>query len=220
MSKLGNLGRVWKTAWREVRESEPDLDEQVEYWESNRPENHDLTAFYETYVWAVYFTGIKVAVIEAISDQIATALREFDLDAIASDPETVRTGLLNVFGHRQKADSVIATALRLHEEPDFWDRLNTKPVPEVLATLCTLPYIGPRNRFHITRNMGWDTPMYSGFTEALAESLGTDCETLMSALAKVAERRVNTTDIVIGMWSRLHSTEEGCIDRVHALLGL
>jgi hypothetical protein len=54
----------------------------------------------------------------------------------------------------------------------------------------------------------------------LAESLGTDCETLMSALAKAAERRVNTTDIVIGMWSRLHATEEECIERVHALLGL
>lgn len=217
---LGNVRRLWETAYREVREVEPDLDDQILYYETNRPESHTLQGFYETYVWAIYFTGMKVSVIESKSEQIAGALQGFDVATIAAEPDEVRDELLAVFGHRKKAEAAIATAIRLNQHPADWERLQRLALEEALAELLTYPYIGNQNRYHIARNLGWDVAMTGGFSGALAASLNTTSESLVGALAKAAGKRLNTTDIILGSWSRLpcHSTQEDCIQRTRALL--
>lgn len=112
MAKIGNVKRLWQTAYRRVRREEPDLEHDSAYWERMSPDSMSLETFYRTYSFAVLFTGMKVSVIESLDEEIAAALFGFNIDQIAENPEGARENLLNVFGHRQKADAIISTALR------------------------------------------------------------------------------------------------------------
>lgn len=220
MAKIGNVKRLWQTAYLRVRREEPDLERDIEYWEGLSPQSASLERFYRVYCFAVLFTGMKVAVIESLEEEIATALFGFNIDEIADNPEGARENLLTVFGHRQKAAAIIATALRLKERPGEWDLIKAMPASAALDVLLSYKYIGPQNRYHIARNLGWDVGMDSGFTAALAQSLGLTSAELMGSIAEVAGMRMNTTDIIMGMWSRLHDTEGEAIQAAHALLGL
>lgn len=91
---------------------------------------------------------------------------------------------------------------------------------DALDVLLSSKYIGPQNRYHIARNLGWDVAMDSGFTAALAQSLGLTSAGLIDTIAEVSGLRLNTTDIIMGSWSRLYDTEGEAVQAAHTLLGL
>lgn len=218
----GNLKRFWRKALQEVLEDQPEVESEIERWESLSPADSDLADFYGTYVWAVYNAGFKIEVLDSLWGRLREALCDFDVDAVAANRDVVRSTLMTIVSHSKKTDAVVETAVKLARRPQLWDRMQRLSSSAFLDEVQEFKGIGPDNRYHVARNLGWNVPNHSGFTRALAEDLRTDCDTLMGYISKVSGFRISTTDIIIGIWSRLpdHESDQECIERFRLLIGL
>lgn len=218
----GNLACAWQTAYGEVLASHPETEARIHSWEKESPMGYGLHQFYEAYLWAVYSVGMKIELLESVWAELRNAARACDVQAIAAEKEAVRSELLALVKHKQKADAAIDTAVKLARRPQLWERMQRMSKDAVLDELAGFRGIGRESRYQIARNLGWDLPTHSGFTKALAENLRTDCNTLMTYLARAAGLRVSTTDIIMGLWSRLplHGSAQKAVERFRGLIGL
>lgn len=218
----GNLERVWQTALTEVRMDDPGIDEEIEAWEAQTPVNRSLQDFYQNYVWAVYNAGFKIEVLDSLWDRLIEALCNFDVEAISANRVAVRAALLEIISNPRKAEAVVDTAIKLARRPQLWERMQRMTSAAFLDEVQEFKGIGPDNRYHVARNLGWNVPTHGGFTRALADNLQTDCDTLMTYIARASGLKLSTTDTVIGLWRRLecHESDQHCIERFRILIGL
>lgn len=214
------LGKAWKPILRELKVSEPDIDEEIDYYEQSCPADFTLENFFGEYVWTVYCTGLRTDVIDGCWDGISRALRDFDVHRVSAERDVALVDLLTVFNNKVKANNVIGTAVLLAEHPKEWDRLQRMPAPEALDEVVKYRGIGANNRYHLLRSLGWDVPTHSGFTRTLVESLQTDPNTLVASLARESKLKISTTDIMLWRWSRLYRTQQEAVERFQTLIGL
>jgi len=107
----------------------------------------------EEYAWVVFSSGMSNAVIEAKWREITEAFRYFNPNKIMEDPDAVRRNALDVFRHQKKVDAVIQVARLLFEE-GLALRLKIKEDP--LSALNGLPFMGPKTKYHLARNLGFN----------------------------------------------------------------
>lgn len=218
---LTGLKRVWNTAVREIAERRPGIADEIADWESNRPENCSVEDFYADYVWAVYCAGFKIEILEKLWSGIQNALYDFDVNAIAENLDEARENLLTVIRNSRKADCVLDTATVLARNPEIWERIQTMTADAALEEIQHFKGVGPVNSYHIVRNLGWAVAHHGGLTEALADGLGVDCDTLMEQLSRASGKRVSTVDWVMRIWRReVHESDEETVDRFRALVAL
>lgn len=216
----GRLDRACKTILKELRAQDSDTDEKIAADERAYPANYTIEDFFEAYVWVVYDTGLKSAVVGACWERISQALRGFDVGRVAAERDAVLVELLTVFNNKVKANNVITMAARLANRPQDWTRLQRMSAAAALDEVGGYPGIGPDSRYHLVRDLGWDVATHIGFTKALAESLRTDPDTLMEYLARESKLRVSTIDSVVWRWSCLYSTQREGAERFRTLIGL
>jgi len=216
------MKRFWRTALAEVMEDRPEIEQDIEDWEAMSPGDFTLPDFYCEYVWAVYNAGFKIEVLETLWDRISEALYGFDVEQVSANRHDVRSNLMAIVSHKHKSEAVVDTAIKLARRPQIWDRLQRMSASAFLDEVLEFKGIGPENRYHVARNLGWNVPTHSGFTKALADNLRTDCDTLMTYISGASGMKVSTTDTVVGIWHRLprHESDEHCIGRFRALIGL
>lgn len=212
--------KVWDAILQKIMEDDAEIKQEIEFWEQRQPSQCSLEEFFAEYTWVVYVAGFNAWILHDHWDAIQSALRDFNVMNVAKEPEAVREELLHIIGNHRKADYVIRTALNLASDPETWSRLQAMGPEAALNEVLKFPGIGPKNRYHLLRNLGWDVCNHDGITEMLADCLETDCDTLLRHLSEVSGLRITTTDILLRYWSDLYETYEDCIEKFRALIVL
>jgi hypothetical protein len=120
-----------------------------------RPEQITRQTFLEAYIATVLGSGYKWSIVEGFLPQFKAALRNYDVDAIASAPNDIRVAALNVFHHERKIDAIIWMAQRLASEE--WDQFKAHLTgADRLEFIDSFHYIGPVTKYELAKNIGLD----------------------------------------------------------------
>ena len=166
-------------------------------WCDKRPsfDMVDVNTFLREYAWVVFNSGMRNAVIEAKWNGICKAFQYFHVDEIVKDQDAVLRNALKVFGNYKKVYAVVEVARdRLqHGFLTFKDKVKADP----LATLDSLPFIGPVTKFHLARNLGFDYVKPDRHLVRLALKYDTTPLALCRTIHEKTGRRLGTIDVVL-----------------------
>lgn len=148
----------------------------------------------EQYAWVVFSSGMRNAVIKAKWREITKAFRDFNPTKIMEDPDAVRRNALNVFGHQKKVDAVIQmTRLLLKEGLAL--RLKIKEDP--LNAINRLPFMGPKTKYHLARNLGFNYIKPDRHLVRLASKYEMTPSELCELIHQKTGRRLATIDAIL-----------------------
>lgn len=159
-------------------------------------------SFLEQAAWVVLSAGMAAYVVSQRFPDIRAALHQFDLDAIAADPQC-RPRLLNVFNHPQKIDAILAIADFAQSKGDGYIRNLVTTADR--GALMSLPYIGPVTVVHLLKNLGIATVKPDRHLARLAHRLNADVEAMCTEISEYFGEPASVVDIVLWRWSTLHS---------------
>lgn len=148
--------------------------------------------FFEEYVWAVLSAGMGEKVVEKIFPKIMHNI---------NSPNKLRS----IFAHKGKVDAILYTKKNLDT---IWKSLNSiKSFDEKIEFLDSLKYIGEVNKYHLARNIGFNTAKPDRHLVRIARHYKTTPEDLCNKLAKETGDKVGVVDAVL--W---RASERGLID--------
>ncbi len=199
------LGRNNRAGWQAIEKAAFGCEgvyDDVEYFEELFPKDASVEDFYGEYLYAMFAAGIgNTKGFETHFGKIRSVTDNCNPVFVAADPDGVRSDLLKVNRNAKKVDWAVNMALELRSNPQRWLNLQPLGLHEVLVELKKLPGIGSTNRYHMARNLGWDTPVIGGFTGYLADQLGCAPEDLVQAIGRLAKRRTGTVDYILWAWA-------------------
>lgn len=184
-----------------LRATDPDPEARLNEWRSERPENRTDRDLLAEYGWVVVSCGMTAHVTGRLWPRLTAAFRRWDPAAVAAAPRDVQVEALSVLKHPRKIGAILAFADSLDRHPGQMQRLAALPVPEVLAWLQTLPWVGPVSRCHLARNLGWDVVVQTGPVVRLAACLGLTPDQLVQETAARVGERIRVVDLVLWNWA-------------------
>lgn len=110
----------------------------------------DQRIFIEQYLWVIYVSGFRNAVVEKHIGAITTAFHDLDLDRIVA-MESIDASTLPIRNQR-KADAFLKGCKLIHREGwvDFKERLHERG----RMALMELPFMGPATSQHMALALG------------------------------------------------------------------
>lgn len=169
----------------------------------------DVTAasFLEQAAWVVLSAGMAEHVVSQRFPDIRAALHQFDLEAIAADPECRQT-LLGVFNHPQKIDAILAIANFARAKGDEYIR--DLIITADQGALMTLPYIGPVTVLHLLKNLGMPIVKPDRHLVRLARRFDAEVDAMCTEISEYFGEPPAVVDIVLWRWSTLHGRCSEC----------
>lgn len=195
-----NTHALYEHALDHLRATEADPEGLLAQWRSETPDRCTDRDLFREYGWVVGACGLTPQVIMKAWDRLGEAFWAWDPVAVASRRTDCRIAALNVVRNPRKIDAILNFADDLAREPGLMQRLASLPLKEVLARLVTLPWVGVNNRFHLTRNLGWDVVVKTGPVPRLAAYLEMTPDDLCGRIAEETGERVRTVDLVLWNW--------------------
>lgn len=195
-----NHRALYEHALDHLRATEPDPDGLLDQWRRERPENRTDRDLLAEYAWVVVSCGMTAHVTDRLWPGLSAAFRNWDPAAVAAAARDAQIEALSVLKHPRKIGAILAMADSLAEQPGQMARLAARPVPEALAWLQTLPWVGPTSRYHLARNLGWDVVVQTGPVPRLAAFLETTPDDLVRRTAGEVGERIRVVDLVLWNW--------------------
>ena len=113
-------------------------------------EDVGLKAFLRQYLWVIYVSGFRNAVVEKHFDSLKIGFHDLDLDRIAA-LESIDARTLPIRNQR-KADAFLEGCRLIHREG--WDAFKERLREARRATLSELPFMGPATSRHMALALG------------------------------------------------------------------
>jgi hypothetical protein len=170
----------------------------LDQWRHQYPNQLSDRDLLEEYGWVVVSCGLTPHVSFKLWPSLTEAFRSWNPAAILE--RECRTAALSVLKSARKIDAILQMAESLRQEPGQMARLAAMPVKEALASLGTLPWVGPTNRYHMARNIGFDLCVRTGPVVRLAAYLNQAPEELCGEIAALTGERLRTVDLAIWKW--------------------
>ncbi len=169
-------------------------------WRLETPAACDDRDLLREYAWVVGSCGLTPQVMERLWTGLTSAFHDWDTGEVAGRAIEVRIAALAVLRNQRKIDAILTRADDLARHPGEMQRLAALSVSHLLAQLATLPWVGPTNRYHLARNLGWDVVVRTGAVPRLAGFLETTPDTLCTRIAAQTGERIRTVDLVLWYW--------------------
>lgn len=195
-----NTELLWEHVLNYLMAADSHPSETLDRWRSERPEACDDRDLLREYAWVVGSCGLTPQVLERLWTRLTTAFLDWDTGEVAGRAIEVRAAALGVMRNQRKIEAVLTMADDLARRPGQMARLAVLPVDQVPARLSTLPWVGPTNRYHLARNLGWDVVVRTGAVPRLAGFLETTPEALCARIAADTGERIRTVDLVLWNW--------------------
>lgn len=192
-----NYLALWDHALEHLRRTQPEWESLLDGWRAERPEQKADRDLLAEYGWVVACCGLTARAILPRWERLGAALGDWVPDRAAAAP---REQVLQVLANPRKVDAIQALAADLARAPGQMARLAARPLAEVLAWMASLPFIGPNNRYHLARNLGWDVVVRNGPVPRLAGLLGTSADLLCGAISDATGERLRVVDLVLWQW--------------------
>lgn len=109
-----------------------------------------LKRFLQTYLWVIYVSGFRNAVVKRHFRDLRAAFHDLDLDAIAA-MDSIDANLLPIQNQR-KADAFLRGCSSIHAEG--WKRFKRRVSTGGRTVLRELPWIGPATSQHMALVLG------------------------------------------------------------------
>jgi len=213
-----NILALWEHALDHINATARDPAALLAEWRSDHPSKWTDRELLAEYGWVVGSCGLTPHVMLKKWEALGGAFRGWNPAAVAEEPIAVRTAALAVMKSPRKWDAVIAFAEDLARHPGQMQRLAARPLPEVLAWMRTLPWVGENNCYHMARNLGWDCVVKTGPVVRLAAYLEMSAEDLCGRIAAETGERVRTVDL--GLWYWGHEVGDAAMKEMASLFRL
>lgn len=190
-----NYLALWDHVLDHVRAKGTDLDE----WRRQTVDRLTDRDLLEAYGWVVISCGLTPAVSFKLWPRLTEAFANWEPERIEYVP--ARTGALAVIKSARKIDAILQMADSLRREPGQMSRLAQMEVKEAVKWLMTLPWVGPNNRYHLARNLGFDCCVRTGPVPRIAAYLNMEADELCAEIADLTGERIRTVDLAIWQWA-------------------
>lgn len=140
------------------------------------------------YAYVVYCSGFKQKVVEKYWQDLNIAYYNFVSELIEDKAEEVRGRALQYIRHERKVDAIIETAKWLRDMTfDEWQKYKRKITPDDKFQILTeLKYIGGITKYHLARNIGFDTIKPDRHLDRIAASFGMDPFEMCRKLSEIS----------------------------------
>lgn len=148
-------------------------------WQESLKPCEDADVFFGQYMWVVLSAGMKNQIARIIEDRIHHAWEN-------KQPTS------SAFGHKGKVaaiDHVLINRYRIFAE--------YRSSSDKIEYLATLPWIGDITKWHLAKNLGFDTAKPDRHLVRIAERLKTSPLELCQRLADATGYRIATVDLII-----------------------
>ena len=161
----------------------------------------DLWRFLRTYLWVIYVSGFRNAVVKKHIDAIIATFHELDLDQIVA-MESVDADVLPIRNQR-KADAFLKGCKMIHSEG--WENLKQR-LKEVGSTgLEELPWIGPATKQHMALVLGIeDTEKCDTWIKQCANSCSATVDQMVTFLSEEYDLTRQQVDNYLWQYCRDH----------------
>lgn len=195
-----NTRMLWEHALDHLHATADHPQQLLDQWRGETPARCTDKDLLMEYAWVVFSCGLTPQVIQRSWSRLGEAFHGWDPARVSAHSSHVRISALEVMRNPRKIDAVLDFAGDLSDNPGSMAQLAALPVKEALARLSTLPWVGPNNRYHLARNLGWDVVVKTGPVPRLAAYLNTASEQLCQTIATETGERVRTVDLVLWYW--------------------
>jgi len=174
-----------------VRENYPEDLEWSKHQVSVEPlEEIDKAIFLREYAYVVYCSGFKQSTVEKHWPDLYKTYHEFNPALISQSKEQTRERALKYIGNKRKVESVLNTAEQL-KDMTWGNWINYKQqikdsVPG-FDILEELPFIGPKTKFHLARNMGFNVAKPDRHLERIAAAYKMTTASMCKYLSEKSE---------------------------------
>ena len=110
----------------------------------------DLEQFLRKYLWVIYVSGFRNAVVEKHFETIKASFHDLDLDKIAA-MRSINADRLPI-RHQQKADAFLRGCKEIHGKG--WKTFKGKLKQNGMVALEVLPWMGPKTKKHLAKILG------------------------------------------------------------------
>lgn len=192
-----NYLAIWEHALDHLRASDPDWAQTLESWRSERPDRKSDRDLMMEYGWVVACCGMTAKAILPRWERLSAALGDWEPARATGAP---LPEVLAVLNNRRKILAIQQFAADLAADPGQMARLAEMEPKQALAWFGTLPWVGPNNRYHLARNLGWDVIVTNGPVPRFAAMLELNAEELCAGIAAETGERLRTVDLVLWHW--------------------
>lgn len=148
-----------------------------------RPPNFDevdLEQFLRKYLWVIYVSRFRNAVVQKHFDTIKASFHDLDLDKIAA-MKSINADRLPI-RHQRKADAFLRGCKEIHGAG--WKAFKKRLKQGGMDALEVLPWMGPATKQHLAKILGLkDTEKSDTWIKQCAESCDAPVEQLITFLS-------------------------------------
>jgi hypothetical protein len=195
-----NTQLLWEHALDHLRATAENPEALLAQWRSETPGQFADRDLFMEYAWVVACCGLTPQVVMKRWEQLGAAFWGWNPGEVARHRVDAQVAALELMRNPRKIKAILDFADDLAREPGWMERLAPLPAAEALAKLTTLPWVGPNNKYHLARNLGWDVVVKQGPVVRLAAYLEMTAEELCGRIAGEAGERVRTVDLVLWHW--------------------
>jgi hypothetical protein len=192
-----NYLAIWDHALDHLKQADPAWEQTLAHWRAERPDQKSDRDLMAEYAWVVACCGMTAKAILPRWERLGAALGNWDPPKAAAAP---LQEVLAVLNNRRKIIAIQQFAADLASNPGQMARLAAMEPKQALAWLGTLPWVGPNNRHHLARNLGWDTIVTNGPVPRFAAMLQLSSEELCAGIAAETGERIRTVDLLLWHW--------------------
>lgn len=168
--------------------------------------NTNLTPalFWREYIWCVYTSGFNAKIVSQKIDAILAAYGDWKQ---AKDPTFIWEELQHLIANKQKYFAIRKTRILMQEMG--WPAFRQRYLNHV-DSMSGLPFIGEVTKYHLARNLGFNTVKPDVHLNRLARRFGcADAYALCSRICNQTERAepLGVVDFVLWAWSAAFGTQ-------------
>ena len=146
--------------------------------------------FFGEYIWVVYSSGFKVSRLESLKKGLYRAYGDYRALDVGH-----RENVLNVINNKSKWNAVYRTAVAM--QMFDWDDFKETYL-DTIDSMMGLDFIGPKTKYHLARNLGFDVAKPDRWMCRLTEKLGWESvDSMCSYLSKKHDLKVKEIDLIL-----------------------
>ena len=186
-SILKNIEEIFQEAEKFVKENYPDDLE----W-SRQVGGFLITKVYfmQEYAYVVYCSGYKQSIVRRHWNDLCEIYHYFSPSAIVRYKDLIREKASTHIANKKKIDAILTTAEKINpmsmsEWQSFKNRIKHE---DFFAALLELPFIGPITKYHLARNLGFDTIKPDVHLQRMADHFGRSPFEMCKELSEKSEQ--------------------------------
>jgi len=162
-----------------------------------------IPIFLREYAYVVYCSGFKQSIVEKHWPHLYYIYKGFNPQSIIRNKEDVKREALEHIGNKRKVTSIIDVAEQMNNmNQRGWEEYKQRiresaPSFDVLEEL---PFIGPRTKFHLARNIGFDVAKPDRHLDRIASAYG-------MSTAEMCEYLSGRSDVLVGIHYGVHTID-------------